>query len=195
MGNKRREEVFKISTFALTDEQVAMVEACDLRHHPVKAWDCPQDVIAHYSDLVVIDPSAADADDLAMLASFFAEVDPQDAHILLSGPCAAFDGISTATVVAGALDDVEQTKVAMMRCLKEAKRDIDHSQQVASALRILFFIQGNPGATTREIAELFELSERTVRRRIRTLQAAGVFLEYDRSAGGWTCVMDPKETL
>ena len=195
MRNNAQEEGFVISTFALTDEQIEMVEACELRHQPVDEWDCPEDVIAHYADLTVIDPSAADADSLALLAAYFTEADPETSRILLPSPCAAFDGISTVRVIAGALDDAGKANVAVMRCLKETKRDIDHSQQVASTLRILFFIEGHPGVTTREIAGRFELSERTVKRRIRTLQAAGVFLEYDRSARGWTCAVDPEVTL
>ena len=82
----------------------------------------------------------------------------------------------------------------LMKNLKRTRRDVDYSRRIMLAIKILHLIMRNPGITTRKLTEKVEgVSSRSVKRYIRSLQAAGILIDYQDK--GWVCQMDPGEIL
>ena len=81
-----------------------------------------------------------------------------------------------------------------MKNLKKTRRDVDYSRRIMLAIKILHLIRRNPGITSRKLSEMVEgVSIRSVKRYIRSLQAAGILIDYHDK--GWVCEMDPGEIL
>ena len=90
-------------------------------------------------------------------------------------------------------DFPDSVPLIIMKNLKETKRDVDFSRRIMYAIKIIRLIEEKPGITTKEIGIKTELSERSVKRYIRSIQAADVMIEYRNK--GWYCDMDPRETV
>ncbi len=178
--------------YGLTDDDMRKVEEIQLDFDLVEAG-CATDVMALYAELAIIDPTAFPADEVEALAEFYREVDPMNERAIITGPAEGFEGISCVDVVPEFFDEGYDRTIAVMRRLKETKRDIDISRRITNSILILKLIGGNPGITTAELSRRTELSERTVRRYIRSLQAAMILIDYENR--GWRLVMDPRELV
>ena len=178
--------------YGLTDAELEKVEEIQLSFDLVEAG-CATDVMALYAELAIIDPTTLPEGDVEALAEFYREIDPIDERVILSAPVPGFEGISCVDVVPEFFDEGYDRTIAVMRRLKETKRDIDISRRITNSILILKLIGENPGITTAELARRTELSERTVRRYIRSLQAAMVLIDYEDR--GWRLLMDPRELV
>ena len=178
--------------YGLTDDDMRKVEEIQLDFDLVEAG-CATDVMALYAELAIIDPTTIPADEVESLAEFYREIDPIDERAIIAGPAEGFEGISCVDVVPEFFDEGYDRTIAVMRRLKETKRDIDISRRITNSILILKLIGGNPGITTAELSRRTELSERTVRRYIRSLQAALIPISYEDR--GWKLLMDPRELV
>lgn len=60
-----------------------------------------------------------------------------------------------------------------------------YSKKLSNGISIISHIRKSPGISTEKLAELLEVSVRTVQRYIAALQAAGEWIEYDRKRKRW----------
>ncbi len=183
----------KVILFGLTEEEISIIEDSGLRCD----WmicDVYQDVIAHYADLTVINPDALDHEGRICLTNYFKEIDPVDEKVILTSEDPAFNGISFVEAIPDLFEYPDSIPVILMRNLKKTRRDVDYSRRIMLAIKILHLIRRNPGITSRKLSEMVEgVSIRSVKRYIRSLQAAGILIDYQDK--GWVCEMDPGEIL
>ena len=183
----------KVILFGLTEEETNIIEDSGLRCDWM-IYDVYQDVIAHYADLTVIDPDALDNEGRICLTNFFKEIDPVDEKVILTSEDPAFNGISFVEAIPDLFEYPDSIPVILMRNLKKTRRDVDYSRRIMLAIKILHLIRRNPGITSRKLSEMVEgVSIRSVKRYIRSLQAAGILIDYQDK--GWVCEMDPGEIL
>lgn len=79
----------------------------------------------------------------------------------------------------------EKIKYILLDAYKKNKKVNDFSKNIMQALIILKMIREKSGIKTRELAELCEISPRSIQRYIETLRMSGEFIEYDISLKGW----------
>ena len=168
-----------------------MIRNCGLNFELLCYFDY-RDVIAHYAELTIINPAAFADDENNCVAEFFKEIDTVDERVILTDEDKAFEGISFVEMIPDLFDYHESIPLILMKNLKETKRDVGFSRRIMLAIKILHLISQNPGITTSELTKKVEgTSDRSVKRYIRSLQAAGILIEYENR--GWTCMMDPRE--
>ena len=80
---------------------------------------------------------------------------------------------------------VPKLKYLLLDALRRSKKEKAFSKTLANAIQILCEIRSRPGVTTRQLAEKFELSPRSVQRYVETLRVAGEWIEYDAKTRGW----------
>lgn len=187
----------KLLTFGLDEGQTALLEAVGLELQ-IDATDCLTDLFAVYADLVVVGAQALSEEEAQTLADTWREIGPTEARVIIAGEAARleaqlFDGIPQVSVIPEFFDEGFDRTLAVMRRVKETKRDADISRRITNSILILKLIGENPGVSTDELARRTELSARTVRRYIRSLQAADVLIV--RESRGWKLLMDPCELV
>ncbi|MGN0077199.1 MAG: winged helix-turn-helix transcriptional regulator [Coriobacteriales bacterium] len=191
---KRRET---IALLGLSEREAAMVRSCGL-DVDVCEYDCATDVIACYYNLAIVKPAGVAEADVEELASFLQDVAPQDEQVVAvaepdSAGALPFKGLPGVSFAPELFSSQKSLDLAIIDKLKETRRDVAFSRRIALSIRILDLIRQRPGITTRELAGITELSESSVRRYVRSLQAA--LMPVERYGGGWRCVDDPANWL
>ena len=79
----------------------------------------------------------------------------------------------------------EKLKYLLLNAHSRSKKAFEYSEKLVNGLKILAMIRQHPGITTQKLADKLELSIRSVQRYIAALQAAGEWIEYDRTIKGW----------
>lgn len=183
----------KIILFGLNDSQIDLIRDSGLRA-TFFIFDYYTDVIAHYAELTILNTEKMDTDEKKCLADFYREIDPTDEHVILTSEDNSFCNISFVETIADFFDYPESVPLILMKKLKETKRDVDFSRRIMMAIKVLHLISENPGITTHQLVEKVEgTSDRSVKRYIRSLQAAGIMIDYRNK--GWICDMDPRDIL
>ena len=183
----------KVILFGLTEAEADIVRDSGLQCEWA-VYDIYQDVIAHYADLTIINPAALDEEGKTALAGFYREIDPIEEKVILVAEDENFSGLSFVETIEDLFEYPDSVPLILMKKLKETRRDVDYSRRIMLAIRILRLISLNPGITTRQLTEKVEgISCRSVKRYVRSLQAAGILIDYEDK--GWICQMDPREIL
>ena len=182
----------RIILFGLSDEETDIIRECGLRFELLH-FDDYRDVLAYYAELLIINPQALDDEGRSALTEYYREIDPCDERVILANIDEAFKGISFVETIEDFFDYPESIPVILMRILKKTKRDVDFSRRIMLAMKILKAIEDHPGITTKQISERVEQSDRSTKRYIRSLQAAGIMIEYQNK--GWICVQNIREIL
>ena len=79
----------------------------------------------------------------------------------------------------------ENLKFLLLTAHRKTKRVEGHSRMLADSLLILAMVRKFPGISTQKLAERTGISERTAQRYIKSIQATGEWLAYNRSKRGW----------
>jgi len=82
-------------------------------------------------------------------------------------------------------DIEENLKFILLTAHRKTKKVEGHSRMLADSLLILSMVRKFPGISTRQLVERTGISERSVQRYIKSIQATGEWLEYNRSKRGW----------
>lgn len=176
-----------IGTLGLTEDELTTIadhlpsSDCDLI-----CTDCGSDLIAVPHFALIVRSDAATAEELSVLWGFCSEVAEAAKTVISVGDA----GIPSAlrSKVRGFPDFetmVPKLKYLLLDALRKSKKEKAFSKTLANAIQILCAIRFRPGVTTRQLAEKFELSPRSVQRYVETLRVAGEWIEYDAKARGW----------
>ena len=182
----------KVIIYGLSAEEENIIRTSGLQCEWL-VYDVYQDVLAHYADLTIINPHALDEEGRSCLNEYFHEIDPVDEKVIMTKDAPDFRNISFVEIIPDFFDFPDSISLIIMKNLKETKRDVDFSRRIMYAIKIMRLIEDNPGITTKEISNRTELSERSVKRYIRSIQTADVMIEYRNK--GWYCDVDPRETV
>lgn len=79
----------------------------------------------------------------------------------------------------------ENLKFLLLTAHRKTKKVEGHSRMLADSLLILSMVRKFPGISTQQLVERTGISERSVQRYIKSIQATGEWLEYNRSKRGW----------
>ncbi|WP_304973808.1 winged helix-turn-helix transcriptional regulator [uncultured Alistipes sp.] len=177
----------RIGTFGLTEDELAAISA-DL---PSADWDltctdCGSDLIAIPYLVTIVRSDASTAEELSVLWGLCLEVAEAAKTVISIGDT----GIpSTLRPKVRVFPDFEamvpKLKYLLLDALRRSKKGKAFSKTLANAIQILCEIRSRPGVTTRQLAEKFELSPRSVQRYVETLRVAGEWIEYDARTRGW----------
>lgn len=178
----------RIITFGLTDEQNEVVKAnVPAKDYEVFDTDEPTDIIAIGSVAVIIQASAMDKEMIEMLFDFYSEVgnNTYETVVWLGEPIPP-RGVSKLFKCYNSFSDIEDNlKYILLTAHRRTKKSDEYSEKFYYGIKIIAAIRRKPGIKTKELAELLEISPRSVQRYIAALQVAGEFIEYDSSKKGW----------
>lgn len=79
----------------------------------------------------------------------------------------------------------DKIKYLLLNAHTKNRKAFEYSEKLVNGLKILSLIRKYPGITTQELVDKTELTTRSVQRYITALQAAGEWIEYDRTLRGW----------
>lgn len=151
----------RIGTFGLTKDELAAIFA----NLPSADWDltctdCGSDLVAIPYLVTIVRSDASTAEELSVLRPKVRVFSDFEAM-------------------------VSKLKYLLLDALRRTKKEKAFSKTLANAIQILCEIRSRPGVTTRQLAEKFELSPRSVQRYVETLRVAGEWIEYDAKTRGW----------
>lgn len=178
----------RIITFGLTDDQNDMVKAnIPMKDYEVFDTDAPTDILAISSIAIIIHASALDNDSAEMLFDFYSEINGcTDETVIWIGEPKPPKELQKFMKCYPSFSDIEdKLKYILLNAHSKSKKAAEYSEKLVNGLRILSMIRSKPGVTTKEISEKIELPIRSVQRYIAALQAAGEWIEYDRTLRGW----------
>lgn len=178
----------RISTFGLTEKQNEFVrQSIPVHDYEIMDTSCPTDLIAISSAAIIVNAAALSADEYEMLVEYYTEVDGCTSESILwlgePKPPAPIRKLMKLYDSFEAVQD--KLKYVLLTAHKKSKHAADYSRRIADGIQILNLIRKYPGITTRQIVDKTELHPRTVQRYIAALQAAGEWIEYDRTLKGW----------
>lgn len=79
----------------------------------------------------------------------------------------------------------ENLKFLLLTAHRKTKKVEGYSRMLADSLLILSIIRKFPGVSTQQLVDRTGISERSIQRYIKSIQATGEWLEYNRSKRGW----------
>ena len=179
---------YRIITFSLTEEENAVVTAnIPARNYEVFDTDAPTDVIAIGSEAMIIYAPAMDQDSIDSIFDLYTQIDgcTHETVIWLGEPkppknlqkifkCyESFDAIR------------DKIKYLLLNAHTKSKKAYDYSTRLVMGYKIIALVREHPGITTEKLSEILELPVRSVQRYLASLQAAGEWIEYDRTLHGW----------
>lgn len=178
----------RIITFGLTDEQNEIVKAnVPARNYEVFDTNEPTDVVAIGSVAVIIQASAMDEKTIEFLFDFHSEVgnNAYETVVWLGEPTPPREVRKHFKCYASFSDIKDNLKYILLTAHRRTKKAAEYSEKFYYGIKLIAAIRRRPGIKTKELAELLEISPRSIQRYITALQVAGEFIEYDSSLKGW----------
>ncbi len=178
----------RIITFGLTDAQNEIVRAnIPAKDYEVFDTDAPTDMLAINATALIIQASALEEEGVEMMFGYYEELNGcTDETVFWLGEPKPPKKLQKFMKCYPSFDAIENNlKYLLLTAHSKSKKASEYSERLVNGLRILSMIRQQPGVTTKELAEKTELSVRSVQRYIADLQAAGEWIEYDRSLRGW----------
>ena len=173
--------------YGLSQKQVDALEGC-LPDNTIlhDATVCATDIIALCPTLgAVINPAAMPESDLASLMNYYKDVGWYIEELVIFTK--KVDAPKTARIMY--LDDndffSERVHALLLQANSKKKRNAGYNARIALCLRVLKAIKNKPGISTKNIAEVCEVSEKSILRYIETLRVSGELIDYDHQLRGW----------
>lgn len=178
----------RIITFGLTDRQNAIVNANRPQSdYEIFDTDVPTDIIAIGCIASIIQASALDEDAIGFIFDYYTQVNGcTDETVIWIGEPKPPKCLRKFFKCYDSFEEIEdKVKYLLLNAHSKTKKAFEYSEKLVHGLKILSLIRQQPGITTQELSNKTELTVRSVQRYISALQAAGEWIEYDRSLRGW----------
>lgn len=178
----------RIITFGLTEAQNVIVEQNrPARDYEVFDTDAPTDVVAIPCVAMIVYAPAMDEDSIGMMFDYYTQVNGcTDETVIWLGEPKPEKCLQKFFKCYDSFEAVEEKlKYLLLNAHSKTKKSDAYSKKLVNGLKILVEIRSHPGVTTQELADELELPIRSVQRYIAALQAAGEWIEYDRTIKGW----------
>lgn len=177
----------RIITSGLTQEQNDFVMSClPNRSIEVLTADAISDLMALNHAAAIVNGRALE-EDPAPLFSYYRDVkDCTDETVIWLGDPLPPTDLRKFIKCYRSFEEVrDKLKYLLLGALAKSRKAVEYSTKLVIGLKILSLIRNCPGISTKELAERVSVPTRTVQRTIAALQAAGEWIEYDRSLRGW----------
>lgn len=144
-----------------------------------------QDIIAIYANLIIANPNMLSDEAQKAIAQYYKEIEPSPEKLLLTSQCKELEGIKSVEICGNMFKEDTILRTTILRCLHDTERDVDFSRRIMIALKIMRCICNHPGISTKELAQVIEMHERSIKRYIEALRTAGADIIYEKK--GWKC--------
>lgn len=194
MANSLRSNL--ILTYGLDENEISYIQQnLPQKDCNVAGTDTATDIVAMSELAVIVRAAAMDADDLAMLYEFYGEIAPFPETVILIGDVEVPENLRKHIAVYEDFESLrENLKYVLLSAYRRQKKSENFSTTLANAILILSTIRRRPYITSAELADILEMSQRSVQRYIETLRVAGEWIEYDTAHKGW-CLQTGKSVL
>lgn len=176
----------RIMLFGINDDEIALLmknlSQCDFTYADV--WT---DIIALPADLVVANLKSINDDEISVIYDYYKQIEPSPEQIIITNSKNREEKIKSVRYVNNLFESERLTRTTILSALHDTLRDVDFSRRMVLTLKIMRSICNHPGITTKEISEMEEISERSVKRYIDTLRMSGAIIDYKER--GWHCDM------
>ena len=176
----------RIMLFGLHDDAITLLvkclPQCDFTYAEV--WT---DIIALQADLVVADFALLKEDEISVIYDYYKQIEPSPEQIIVTNSKNIEKKIKSIRYINNLFESERIARTTVLSALHDTMRDVDFSRRMVLTLNVMRNICNHPGITTKELSELEEISERSVKRYIDTLRMSGAIIDYKER--GWHCDM------
>ena len=178
----------KIITYGLTAEQNEYTASClPNRNFEILVSETPTDLIAIDCAAAIINGCALAEESAELLFGYFREINgcTDETLVWIGEPYPPKDLRKMFRCYSSFETIREKLKYLLLSAYAKSRKATEYSTKLLIGLKILSLIRNHPGITTKELADQVSIPVRTTQRTIAALQAAGEWIEYDRTLRGW----------
>ena len=178
----------KVFTYGLSEEENAKVrKALPSKEYGLIDDECITSALAKTYTAVILNADAMVQDEIDEVCGYYLDIGCcTDETMIWLGSVpvpAKMKSYVKAYPDFGSIE--ENLKFLLLTAHRKMKKVEGHSRMLADSLLILAMVRKFPGISTQQLVERTGISERSVQRYIKSIQATGEWLEYNRSKRGW----------
>ena len=180
-----------IMCYGLAEDQINIINKnLPTRSCEVASIDCFMDIIARPQIVAITVWDCMDDNDKGAFESFFTDIVPFLETVIVIGKPDVNKELRKHILVYDSFDVLaENLKYILLGAYRKTKKSDSYSAALANALTILKAIKINPYVTTQQLADMLEVSKRSVQRYIDALRVSGHYIDYDVTHKGWVEAM------
>ena len=178
----------KVSTYGLSEEENTKVrKALPSKEYELIDDECITSVLAKRCTAVILNTDAMVQNEIDEVCLYYLDINCcTDEMVIWLGSARVPTGMKTYVKVYPNFSDIEENlKFLLLTAHRKTKKVEGHSRMLADSLLILSMVRKFPGISTKQLVERTGISERSIQRYIKSIQATGEWLEYNRSKRGW----------
>lgn len=177
-----------VFTYGLSEEENTKVrKALPSKEYTLIDYECITSALAKNCRAVILNTDAMIQDEIDEVCGYYLNIGCcTDETLIWLGSAPVPARMKTYVKVYPDFSGIEENlKFLLLTAHRKSKKVEGHSRMLADSLLILSMIRKFPGISTQQLAERTGISERSVQRYIKSIQATGEWLEYNRSMRGW----------
>ena len=177
-----------VFTYGLSEEENAKVrKALPSKEYGLIDDECITSALARSYTVVILNTDAMVQDEIDEICSYYLDIGfCTDETVIWLGSVPVPAKMKTYVKVYLDFSGIEENlKYLLLTAHRKSKKVEGHSRMLADSLLILAMVRKFPGISTKQLAERTGISERSVQRYIKSIQATGEWLEYNWSKRGW----------
>lgn len=178
----------KVFTYGLSAEENAKVrKALPSTEYGLIDDECITSVLAKNYTAIIVNTDAMVQDEIDEVCGYYLNIGCcTDETVVWLGSVPVPARMKTYVKAYPDFSGIEENlKFLLLTAHRKTKKVESHSRMLADSLLILSMIRKFPGISTQQLVERTGISERSVQRYIKSIQATGEWLEYNRSKRGW----------
>lgn len=178
----------KVFTYGLSEEENTQVrKVLPSKEYGLIDEECITSLLAKNYTAIILNTNAMVQDEIDEVCDYYLNIGCcTDETMIWLGSVPVPVKMKTYVKVYPDFSSIEENlKFLLLTAHRKTKKVEGHSRMLADSLLILSMIRKFPGISTQQLVERTGISERSVQRYIKSIQATGEWLEYNRSKRGW----------
>ena len=178
----------KVFTYGLSEEENTKVrKVLPSKEYGLIDEECITSLLAKNYTAVILNTDAMVQDEIDEVCGYYLNIGCcTDETLVWLGRAPVPAGMKTYVKAYPDFSGIEENlKFLLLTAHRKTKKVEGHSRMLADSLLILSMVRKFPGISTQQLVERTGISERSVQRYIKSIQATGEWLEYNRSKRGW----------
>lgn len=177
-----------VFTYGLSEEENTKVrKALPSKEYRLIDTECITSLLAKNYTAVILNTDAMVQDEIDEASGYYLDIGCcTDETVVWLGSVPVPARIKTYVKAFPDFSGIEENlKFLLLTAHRKTKKVEGHSRMLAASLLILAMVRKFPGISTKQLIERTGISERSIQRYIKSIQATGEWLEYNRSKQGW----------
>lgn len=178
----------KVFTYGLSEEENTKVrKVLPSKEYGLIDEECITSLLAKNYTAVILNTDAMVQDEIDEVCAYYLNIGCcTDEMVVWLGSVPVPAKMKTYVKAYPDFSSIEENlKFLLLTAHRKTKKVEGHSRMLADSLLILSMVRKFPGISTQQLVERTGISERSVQRYIKSIQATGEWLEYNRSKRGW----------